>query len=118
MFNEENVQFFVLKHKDFYPKQAPFSHNVYKYLAQGFTVTYGAIQIAKYMGFSKIYLLGIDHNYNIFRDAKGRIIRKEDDNKNYTQGIKEYVNTSALPRIEETTIAYETAEKVSHKKRV
>lgn len=115
VFIEDNVQFFVLKHKEFYPKKAPFSFNVYKYLAQGFTVTYGAIQIAKYMGFSEIYLLGIDHNYNIFRDAKGKIVRKESEEKNYSNGIKEYINEKALPRIEETTIAYETAEKVSYK---
>ncbi len=116
VFNKESTQFFVLKHKDFYPKQAPFSTDVYKYLAQGFTVTYGAIQIAKYMGFSEIYLLGVDHNYNVFRDAKGKVVRKENENKNYSDGIKEYISSNALPRIEETTIAYETAEKVSRKK--
>ena len=115
-FKQDNVQFFVLKHKEFYPKKAPFSYDIYKYLAQGFTVTYGAIQIAKYMGFSEIFLLGIDHNYNVFRDSKGNIVRQQSTEKNYSSAVSEYVSTSALPRIEETTIAYETAEKVSRKK--
>lgn len=115
-FKQDNVQFFVLKHKEFYPKKAPFSYDLSKYLAQGFTVTYGAIQIAKYMGFSEIYLLGIDHNYNVFRDSKGNIVRQQSTEKNYSSAMSEYVSTSALPRIEETTIAYETAEKVSRKK--
>lgn len=114
-FNNKNCRFFVLKHKEFYPKQAPFSKDLTKYLAQGFTVTYGAIQIAVYMGFSEIYLLGIDHNYTIFRDAKGNPVRQEENGKNYPTGMKEYMSANALPRIEETTIAYETAEKYSRK---
>lgn len=114
-FTGGRYRFFVLKHKDFYPGNAPFSKDISKYLAQGFTVTYGAIQIALYMGFSEIYLVGIDHNYSITRDAHGRPVKTESVDGNYSKGMKEYVNTSNLPRIEETTISYETAEKVSAK---
>lgn len=114
-FEQENIQFFVLKHKEFFPKRAPFSKNIQNWLCQGFTVTYGAIQIAAYMGFSEIYLLGIDHNYNIFRDAKGNIVREKEVGSNYSKGMQEYINESVLPRIEETTIAYETAERESYK---
>lgn len=112
-FSGDKYRFFVLKHKEFYPKPAPFSFDISKYLAQGFTVTYGAIQIAAYMGFGEIYLLGIDHNYNIIRDANGRPVRQENGGSNYSSGIKEYIDIKNLPRVEETTIAYETAEKVS-----
>lgn len=115
-FTQENARFFVLKHKEFYPKKAPFSCDISKFLAQGFTVTYGAIQIAKYMGFKEIYLLGIDHNYNVFRDAKGNIVREEKTKSNYSSAMTEYISNNDLPRIEETTIAYETAEKISRKK--
>lgn len=114
-FQGERYRFFVLKHKEFYPHNAPFSTDIVKYLAQGFTVTYGAIQIAAYMGFSEIYLLGIDHNYDITRDAKGRPVRQEQSVQNYAAGMQSYVNMNNLPRIEETTVAYETAEKMSKK---
>lgn len=86
-----------------------------KFLGQGYTVTYGAIQMAIYMGFSEIFLLGIDHNYNIIRDAKGRPLKKDDSCSNYPQGMSNYVDMKNLPRIEESTIAYETAEKISRK---
>lgn len=114
-FEGEKYRFFVLKHKEFYPHDAPFSTDIVKYLAQGFTVTYGAIQIAAYMGFSEIYLLGIDHNYDITRDAKGKPVKKEQSGTNYAAGMQSYVNMNNLPRIEETTVAYETAEKLSKK---
>lgn len=117
-FNGEKYNFFVLKHKEFYPKKAPFSYDIEKYLAQGFTVTYGAIQIAMYMGFTEIYLLGIDHNYAISRDSKGRPIRQENVGDSYAAGISAYVNMQNLPRVEETTVSYETAEEVSKKQRV
>ncbi len=108
-------RFFVLKHKEFYPHSAPFSRDVSKYLAQGYTVTYGAIQLAVYLGFKKIYLLGIDHNYAITRDAKGKPVRSQGNSSNYGAGISNYVNMKNLPRIEETTVAFETAEKLSRR---
>lgn len=40
-----------------------FSFDAYKEVYDGGTITYGAIQLAVYMGFREIYLLGVDHNY-------------------------------------------------------
>ena len=114
LFVGEKYRFFALKEKNFYPNDAEFSYDPSKFLAQGYTVTYGAIQLAIYMGFTDIYLIGVDHNYNIIRDAKGRPIRK-DDTENYSKGMTNYINMNSLPRIEETTIAYETAERISRK---
>lgn len=109
----DKYNFFVLKHKDFYPNAAPFSRDISKYLAQGFTVIYGAIQIAIYMGYTEIYILGVDHNYQITRDANGNVLRNDSDKENYATGMQNYVNQSNLPRVEETTIAFETVEKLS-----
>lgn len=117
-FSGDKYRFFVLKHKEFYPHKAPFSRDVSRFLAQGFTVTYGAIQIAMYMGFKEIYLLGIDHNYNIIRDAIGKPVKMDSVGKNYPEGMQQYMNMNSLPRVEETTIAYETAELVSRRQGV
>ena len=114
-FPGEKYSFFVLKYKEFFPHDAPFSTDISHYLAQGFTVTYGAIQIAAYMGFNEMYLLGIDHNYSISRDAKGRPVKLDGVAKNYPDGMKEILNQKNLPRVEETTVAYETAEKMSRR---
>ena len=111
----DNYRYFVLRHKDFFPNRAPFSFDPSKFIAQGFTVTYGAIQIAVYMGFKEIYLLGVDHNYSVYRDSKGHSIKQKKKANNYSKYISDLVLPNNLPRIEETTIAYETAEVITKK---
>lgn len=49
------------------------SSDVSKYFVSGATVTYAAIQMAIYMGFKEIYLLGVDHQYSKYRDEKGEL---------------------------------------------
>lgn len=39
------------------------------------TVAYTAIQFAAYMGFSEIYLIGVDHHFSISVNAKGEIVK-------------------------------------------
>lgn len=38
------------------------------------TVTFTCMQLAAYMGFSEIYLLGVDHNYRVTIDAEGNVV--------------------------------------------
>lgn len=111
--NEDDITYFILKHKEYYPKDAEFSFDLADYLGQGFTVTYGLIQIAKYMGFDEIYLLGIDHNYSISLNEKG--VPVYNDTKDYFEGAKATNQGINLPRVVESTVAYMTAEKVSRK---
>lgn len=42
-----------------------FQTELTKPICQGFTVTYVAMQIAYYMGFSTVFLIGVDHNFNV-----------------------------------------------------
>lgn len=108
--NSTDISYFVLRHRDFYPGEAEFSTCLNKYMGQGFTVTYGAIQMAYYMGFSKVYLLGIDHNYSISLDEKGIPVMK-DGVKDYFEGSKANNKDLNLPRVVESTMAYMTAQK-------
>ena len=41
-----------------------FSNNAYATVYMGYTVTYSIIQLAAYMGFKEIYLVGCDCNYH------------------------------------------------------
>lgn len=57
-----------------------FSDNCYERVYSGYTVTYSAIQLAMYMGFEEIYLLGVDCDYksgkkNHFMKMKNEAIR-------------------------------------------
>ncbi len=40
-----------------------FQDEITREINEGYTVTYVAMQIAYYMGFSKIFLIGVDHNF-------------------------------------------------------
>lgn len=71
-----------------------------------FTVTYDAIQLAIYMGYSEIYLLGVDHNYSVKTDSKGRITRDESV-KDYFEGLEKTAITAM--NYEATTAAFEAA---------
>lgn len=52
------------------PAQVEFSEDCAKSIKDGFTVTYSAIQLAIYMGFKKIYLLGCDTSTDGHFDEK------------------------------------------------
>ena len=104
------ANFFVLRYKSFYPGDADFSEKLHHYMGQGFTVTYGAIQLARYMGFSEVYLLGIDHNYSISLNEKGIPVMNEGV-QDYFRGSKASNKGLDLPRVVESTVAYMTARK-------
>ena len=63
------------------------SEDVSKYFSIGYTVTFTSIQMAIYMGFKEIYLLGVDFNYSVVRDKHGKIHRNNDV-KDYFFGEK------------------------------
>lgn len=111
-----DISYFVLRYKEYYPKDADFSTHLDKYMGQGFTVTYGAIQMAYYMGFSEVYLLGIDHNYSISLNEKGVPVLNE-GTQDYFKGSKASNKGLNLPRVVESTVAYMTAEKFADKHR-
>ena len=91
------------------------SQDVSKYFVAGETVTYTAIQLALYMGFQEIYLLGVDHNYSKKMDSRG--------NLTVDQNIKDYFGylTSeeyCVQNFETSTNAYKTAKKYCDQKHI
>jgi hypothetical protein len=41
-----------------------FSYNPVDYIYEGYTVTFVSLQLAFFMGFQKVYLVGVDHKYD------------------------------------------------------
>lgn len=76
----DNVLYFKRKTNSYYLPVNEFSPDALKYVVDGFTVTYAAMQIAYYMGFKEIYLLGVDCNYSKRFLKNGNIINKEEEN--------------------------------------
>lgn len=86
--------------RGFKEKKPLFSQYAEKGMYQGTTVTYLCMQLAVYMGFSEIYLLGVDFNYsnNIY------------DPKNHFEGCDTSENKIRLNPVypEITRLAYES----------
>ncbi len=77
-----------------------FSEDCHVYVSDGWTVTYSAIQIAVYMGFSEIYLLGCDSDYSGKMHAEHCV--KTGDKEKMVKGQEKFGEFSS--------IAYECAQ--------
>ena len=93
------------------PKTTEFQTDITKKVLEGATVTYVAMQIAYYMGFEKVFLIGVDHNFQF--EGKPLEIKKmegEDPNHfdpNYFKGMQ-----WGLPDLETSERYYSIAKKV------
>lgn len=68
----------------------PFSEDISRGVYDGLSITYAMIQIAVYMGYKEIYLIGIDHNYPM---KKGVV----DVTQSYAEGIKPIDMSTQFP---------------------
>lgn len=68
----DNAYYFKLSNSDLIHYE--FSDDISKYVGNSSTVAYSAAQFAVYMGFKKIYLLGIDHQFSRYKDSSGKLI--------------------------------------------
>ncbi len=90
-----------------------FSENIEKEVIEGLTVTYSCMQLAVYMGFTKIYLLGVDHNYAVEFDADGNIVNENKETKNYFGGDENQNVATTPPQVIEMSRAFISANKFS-----
>ncbi|WP_246943865.1 6-hydroxymethylpterin diphosphokinase MptE-like protein [Bacillus pinisoli] len=92
-----------------------FSKDLSKKIIHHGTVTYSNIQLAVYMGFKEIYLIGVDHNYGVIKTKNGSIeynemlIGKDYFDEKYYKSIEE--NKEIPVNLYEMTEAYLSAKK-------
>lgn len=60
---------------------AGWSNNINKAVVMGGTVTYANLQIAKYMGFKTVLLVGVDHNYPTFEGVPQGVLFQQEGGK-------------------------------------
>lgn len=106
-----NVEYVHLKSEFFIPNLPGFSVDITKGTNWGGSVTYDlAIQIAAYMGFSEIYLLGIDHNnVGAVTNAQNHFI------PNYFSKEEEDIYAGVVANFESMNLAYKKADIFSKK---
>lgn len=66
-----------------------FSTNIDKFVITHSTVVYVAMQLALYMGFDEIVLLGLDHNFKVMTDKNNKIVINDKVSKNHFSEQKE-----------------------------
>jgi hypothetical protein len=87
-----------------------FSTNIDNCVCMGGTVTYALLQIASYLGFKKIYLVGIDHHYpKSFRNKHEafKAVGADPDHFICEDGEPYFTPGETFYRPEDTTLAYE-----------
>ncbi|WP_149031242.1 6-hydroxymethylpterin diphosphokinase MptE-like protein [Moorena producens] len=85
-----------------------FQTDASKLICEGYTVTYVAMQLAFYMGFKRIFLIGVDHNFTAVGNPNEKQFLKGDDPNHFTPGYfgnKEW----HLPDLEGSELAYHMA---------
>lgn len=109
----DNVLHFHSKPNSYYKVVDEFSTEMSRYIVDGFTVTYTAIQLAYYMGFEKIYLLGVDCNYNKQTQKDGKIVESKERVSYFSK--KYDPNNSNTGFVDGMMQAYDTANSFSRK---
>lgn len=105
-----------LRHGNYMKDEALFSEDISNYYYNGSTVVYTALQVAAYMGFKEIYLIGVDNNYAVEKKASGEQVKNDIQNHFYkdeeddkTAGLYATANVDHL--IQSFLIAKEYADK-------
>lgn len=107
----DKVQYVHLKSEYYAPNLPGFSDDITKGVYLGYSVTYDlALQIAAYMGFSEIYLIGMDHNnVGAVTDAQNHFI------PNYFSSEEVEIYKEVLPDFVGINLAYRKAKVYSEK---
>ncbi|RPI31345.1 MAG: DUF115 domain-containing protein [Chloroflexota bacterium] len=63
-----------------------FSPDITGRFFEGFTVTYVALQLAFYMGFEKVILIGVDHSFTTTGPANAEVVSQGDDPNHFSPG--------------------------------
>lgn len=95
-------------------KQPKFSTDASKGIFGIGTVTYSCIQIAYYLGFRTMYILGADNKYP-WTHLKDGSHRFDAEQKSYFSELNEILKKPAMGATWEMNVAYEYAENVSKK---
>ena len=82
-------------------------------LYPGFTITYASLQLAAIMGCNPIYMVGVDHSYDVSeKNIKGEDRWRDDESKSHF--CKDYMNSKnnqlwTMPQVDNMNKAYKCA---------
>ena len=88
-----------------------FSENIPSHIVVGNTVAYTAMQLAVYMGFSEIYLLGVDHSFQTYQDKDGNVIVDPNAKDYFCDQYNQDKDKLFVPKLDVSTLSYIAAQK-------
>lgn len=95
-----------------YKHVGKFSKNAYEGVYQAGTITSEMIQIAYYMGFSEIYLIGVDFSYKMKdKSEKGDTYTYNNENNYFIQGYLKKGEVAQIPDRQANILGFEAAKK-------
>jgi len=86
-----------------------FARDVRRRLWEGATVTYVALQLAYFMGFEQVILIGVDHNFSTQGKPNATVVSQGDDPDHFHQGYFGKGFRWQLPDLETSERAYHMA---------
>ena len=109
--NLETQYYFNQKQAESEEKCPDFSENISHEIGVGNTVVYTAIQLAVYMGFKKIYLLGVDHSFHISQNKDGNIVIDPNAKDYFCKDYNKDKEELFIPKLDVSTLSYIAAQK-------
>lgn len=109
---ELNTQYYFCQKQPNSEQECPlFSEDISHQIGVGNTVAFTAIQLAVYMGFKTIYLIGIDHSFHISQDMNGNIIVDPTAKDYFSEEYNKDKNSLFIPKLDVSTLSYIAAQK-------
>ena len=87
-------------------KPLEFSDDPAQIVYNAATGMYTAAQLAAYMGFTEIYLIGVDHHFRVSQNNKGEIVVDKDAKDYFTEKYNEDRDKLFIPNTERSTLTY------------
>ena len=86
--------------------QRGFSTDAADFFYEGSTVTFAALQLAYYMGFQTVYLIGVDHNFQTKGAANKTVVSQQDDPNHFHPDYFGKGHKWQLPDLDGSEVAY------------
>lgn len=88
------------------PLDVRFSDDIAHEIDCASTGMYTAAQLAAYMGFTQIILLGVDHHFHISQNSRGEIVVDNSVKDYFTEKYNEDKDSLYIPNTEKSTLTY------------
>lgn len=110
----KGADYFYMDYQSAFPNSFGMSLDIPHCIRCHATVTVTCLQLAIYMGFSEIYLLGVDHNFAKMIDKNGNVVTDTSIKNHFTEDYDKDIVDQGF-QIDGATEAYLNIERLSRK---